>query len=275
MSNFGDGVTVLIGAGAEVNAWQPIVRALNRFGGFDIESSCEANDILTQVVHNRRYFALANEYARRRNFSADAPSAKGLSECEASYAKICDAIRNELQAEPSREAAIQLRPEFSAVWNRVVKGASVCVMTTNWDLSISTELQRQWPDIGHDAVMHLHGDQRSAMGFVLPNEVTFEPYRNDEEIQYLNKRRRAIISTLEQAKRLVIYGLSLSPLDAELAHVLTSGIELGAVDEIDIVDPQHRRVARRLIAMIPSRRPVVVGRSPRELESTVRYEWSK
>ena len=93
--------------------------------------------------------------------------------------------------------------------------------------------------------MHLHGDFREARGMVLPTEVTFEPYRAKPDVVLMSARRRAIMTALETTDRFVIYGLSMSPLDAELVQVVTFGIECGRVTEIQIVDPDHRTVARR------------------------------
>jgi hypothetical protein len=271
-------VLLLIGSGAEVNSWEPVTRALRRVGGLDIESPDEANGYLAHVVQARRYFSMSNAYLEKRNSDEHPPSTSGLAESNDAYARVCDAIRDELRiAEaPGHANGIKLRPEFSDVWNVVANQASrICVMTTNWDLTILEEVQRRWPTAGDDAVMHLHGDRRDVSGFLLPTEMTFEPYRDEASIQLLSKRRGAIMKALEAAERVVIYGLSLAPLDAELAQVVAWGMDSGRVDDVEIIDPEHRRIARRLMALIPSRRPKVLGREPSTLGAVTQHAWTR
>jgi hypothetical protein len=123
--------------------------------------------------------------------------------------------------------------------------------------------------------MHLHGERREAAGFLLPTEITFEPYQEDADIRLLSKRRRAIINAIEAADRILVYCLSLAPLDAELAQVITAGLELGRVVDIETVDPEHRRVARRLMSLVPTKRPNIHGRDPRDWGTVVRHTWPK
>lgn len=269
-------VVLLVGAGSQLNSWEPVRRALCRVGSLDIESPDEANGILTGIVQARRYFALANAYLRDRNGAEHQPSAIGLAESEKAYSRACDAIRDELRIAEQGVDGIRLRPEFNDVWNVVVgAGAQTCVMTANWDLTLLAEMARQFPGAGDDLVMHLHGDRRDTSGFLLPSEMTFEPYGCEADIRLLTGRRRAIMTAFEDAKRAVIYGLSFAPLDAELTQVVAFGVETGAVETIEIIDPEHRRVARRLMAIIPSRRPQILGRDPSNFQKVTQHGWSR
>ena len=114
-------------------------------------------------------------------------------------------------------------------------------MTTNWDRTLSEEVARRWRSADDKTVMHLHGDFREARGMVLPTKVTFEPYRAKPDVVLMSARRRAIMTALETTDRFVIYGLSMSPLDAELVQVVTFGIECGRVTEIKSWTPTIER----------------------------------
>lgn len=270
-------VVLLVGSGAQLNAWEPVKRALRRVGSLDIESPDEANAILAHIVQTRRYFALATSYLRGRNDAAEhQPLANGLKESDIAYARVSGAIRHELGIAEEASDGIRLRPEFNDVWNTVVGvGDRICMMTTNWDRALSSEMMRRWRSADDDVVMHLHGDRRDAAGFLLPTEMTFEPYRSDADIRLLTERRRALMTSFEEANRVVIYGLSFGPLDAELAQVVAFGMESARVKSVEIIDPDHRRVARRLMAIIPSQRPKILGRDPSKLQSVVQHAWTR
>jgi hypothetical protein len=260
-----ESVAFLIGTGAQVNSWEPVLRALRRVAWSHVESAEEANGILAHVVQVRRWFAHAVALLREQGKADHQPSATGLQEANATYARICEAIRHELalSENPADADGIRLQPQFNDVWKVLIGDAQrVCILTPNWDRVLSREASRRWPGAGDEIVYHLHGDRRDGAGFLLPSETTFEPYRDAADVRLLNRRRSAMMAVLEEAERLVIYGLSLAPSDAELAHVLTHGLAIGRVTHIDIVDPNHRSVARRLQALIPSRRIEVFGRDP-------------
>jgi hypothetical protein len=67
---------------------------------------------------------------------------------------------------------------------------------------------------------------------------------------------------MDEAKVLVICGLSLSPADAELAQVVATGLDFGSVEEVLVADPSHGLVCARIYALLRKRTPSVVGCDP-------------
>jgi hypothetical protein len=58
----------------------------------------------------------------------------------------------------------------------------------------------------------------------------------------------------------ILYGISIDPLDAELAQTLASGWSNPNLEEILIVDPNHCLIAHRVNLLIDRRRDVrVIG----------------
>jgi hypothetical protein len=81
------------------------------------------------------------------------------------------------------------------------------------------------------------------------------------------------MKVLEKAERLFVYGLSLSSEDAELAQVTAAGLDDSQVQEVQIIDPQHERVAHRLMALLQKGRPVIYGRTSEQLAPQTAYTW--
>jgi hypothetical protein len=57
---------------------------------------------------------------------------------------------------------------------------------------------------------------------------------------------RDLVRGMEFANTLVLYGLSLSPLDAELSLWLSMGLDNSKVNRIYVVDPHYATVISRL-----------------------------
>jgi hypothetical protein len=134
-------VLVLIGAGAQTDSWAPVVRALRRAGAL-VETPEEANGVLAQIVQARRYNALANAYLVKRNGRPHEPSARSLTESADTYARICSEIRAELELAEGEPDGIKLRPELTTVLDSIVASrALICLMTTNWDLTLMRGLR--------------------------------------------------------------------------------------------------------------------------------------
>jgi hypothetical protein len=137
---------------------------------------------------------------------------------------------------------------------------------------IAARVSAQWPEL-QDAVFHVHGDRREPANLLLPTEVAFEPYRRPNVRRAAQARHFVIMQVLEKAERLFVYGLSLSSEDAELAQVIAAGLDESHVQLVEIVDPQHDRVAYRLMALLQKRRPSIRGRDPSQLAGPTSYLW--
>jgi hypothetical protein len=70
----------------------------------------------------------------------------------------------------------------------------------------------------------------------------------------------------------IIYGLAIDPLDAELGQTLAVGWSNHNLEEILIVDPKHEVIAHRVNLLLDTRRDVrVLGLDPSTLEEERDY----
>jgi len=138
---------------------------------------------------------------------------------------------------------INVRKEFATiVMNLLIQDdrrLALMLITTNWDTVVATALS----DIlnitmrGTLRPLHIHGSIDDEQTLYLPTEMTKEPYRTREEEQKIGGLHGSIWRGLEDAHRVILYGLSLSPLDAELGQTLAAGWSNQNLREINIVCP--------------------------------------
>ena len=202
---------------------------------------------------------------------------------DAVYARVVAAIRHRLTAAQKR-GSIRLRDDFKETWNRAVGDdpgpTDLTVLTTNWDEVFINRMVATWQGGVRPELLHLHGGLKPAAGtLLLPAETAIEPYRPQDspEAQELLKRRQVLADCIEEADVLVLWGIGLSPLDAELMQAIQKGLYAGDLRPrvIRIVNPEHRQVARRLMALKPldwepGLLPDLSGWSDGEV---CRYEW--
>ena len=93
-------------------------------------------------------------------------------------------------------------------------------------------------------MLHIHGNVSQPSNLYLPTEVAEEPYFDDDDTTERSNFRGAMIQAIHEAKRVVLYRLGLSPLDAELGQILASGIHDSGSKEIFVIDPNHHRGGR-------------------------------
>jgi hypothetical protein len=102
--------------------------------------------------------------------------------------------------------------------------------------------------------------------------MTKEPYREPAEELNIGGTHGSIWRGLEGAHRAVVYGLSISPLDAELAQTLACGWSNENLREIDIIAPDHAVIAQRVNLLLDRRRDIVVrGFAPHNVDVAVDY----
>jgi len=177
------------------------------------------------------------------------------------YQDLTAAIVRELTA-ASVAGSLHVRPFVSELGLRLTESDYV-VLTTNWDFVLETEFVDR-------PVLHIHGDIGDSEGLYLPAEMAWEPYR---ELKWhaiytgtapprpwqLWRRRLVrypdLWSTLSQANwilsrvdRIIVGGLSFSPLDAELGGLIKSAVDGGRrrVRELIVIDPESQPVAQRI-----------------------------
>ena len=260
------GLTVLVvGAGAVENAWTPILRALEHYHDFPLTQD-GATSFLARVVYLQRWHTTFPDPAERER----------LAGIQKMYGNICTQIRTEVRA--AQEAGeLRVRPEFDAIIERflVKRRTPFAVINTNWDSTIEDALTARFGK-RHGSIVgasHLHGSVRSDDPLYLPTELTREAYRSTDEHNRFGGLHVGAMQALECARHVVLYGLSLSPLDAELSQTIESGWNGSSLlESVDIIDLDHELVAHRVNLLVDPRRVVAVhGYHPSALETRSDY----
>jgi hypothetical protein len=256
---------LIVGAGAVENAWNPVIRALQPFFSHLILDADSANSYLARVIYLLRWWA-----------SINTPFAKEQMKIHKEHlAEIREAICLELKNAQANGEIRERRELFSLIDKLVVDdGIAMMLVTTNWDRVVETALA-QHLNVRFEVTLrplHIHGSMNDANTLYLPTEVTKEPYRSHEEEQSIGGLHGSIWRGLEGVYRAVIYGLSLSPLDAELLQTLAAGFENPNLREIFVVVPEHKVIAGRINLLLnPARKIQVRGCAPGELDVLYNY----
>lgn len=258
-----DQLVLLVGSGAVVNSWEPIRRALaDRFPW--LRTSDNAYFAMARLVYLLRY--AVGPRARRSHAGLDA--AELQHRVVADIQGIRAAITRELQAAQA-SGELRVHAAFDHVLRAQVfsQACELTVVTTNWDETIDAHVREAYavhrPDACPPRVHHLHGVLSDPSTLYLPTEVTDELYRDDRAEEHLSEQHELLLDSLRRAHRLVLYGLSLSPLDVELAIAVAIGCERAPLREISVVDHDCEAVAERLsLSLCRNDMPVVRCHKP-------------
>jgi hypothetical protein len=205
----------LLGSGAVANAWVPVVAAVQEFYAHArVTNEHEANFVLAWWVYHQRIRALRvqkgnlSEEAQERNRQLEI-SDLGLRQTIAAYLRVA-----------SEQSFFRLRPQAVGVLNDQRWGDSRVFLTANWDRLL--EMDMAYPA---KSVVHIHGNVEKPSCLYLPTETSTELYRTEEANKHIGLLTGTAWQFIRDARQLCIYGLSLSPLDAELGVVLGTGLE--------------------------------------------------
>lgn len=208
---------------------------------------------MANLVYNVRWWQFD---ADRRK---DAESQELLQRAKQPRDELCQGIATQLRA---AEAAgdIKVRDGFDFIWNRYIGGVGeFFVVTTNWDLVLDRYIETYFPEL-KGRVFHVHGDHSNPHALLLPSEVAFESYYDHALRTEALARHKLIMDVIDKADALVIYGLSLSPLDAELSQLINAGLYQGdgeSTKRVEIVDIDPKAVANRLRSVLQGKPPVI------------------
>ncbi|MCI1016875.1 hypothetical protein HWE04_23715 [Herbaspirillum sp. C7C2] len=136
----------------------------------------------------------------------------------------------------------------------------ILLISTNWDTVIENAIRKILIKDFHLQLnpIHIHGSVSNTNRMYLPSEVTRERYRDKADEIWIGNQHGLAWMSLENCRKVVIYGLSLDPLDAELGMVLAAGFSNQVLEEILIVDPNHSVIAHRVNLLLERRRDVKV-----------------
>jgi hypothetical protein len=243
---------LIVGAGAVQQAWSPVIRALQPDFDFPIDGD-SANSFFARLVYLLRWW-----YSSPDNELTRTNQKQHLEYLNDLKLRIAQELAD---AQSAGELAV--RPQFYDVIDHFLvpnrnKNASFMLVNTNWD-TVADEATRSHLIKTHDGEvypLHIHGSVDDHRLLYLPSELTKEPYRTPDEDQKIGGIHGSIMRGLEDASRVVIYGLSLSPLDAELLQTLAAGFSNDNLKEVHVVVPDHKLVAGRVRLLLDPRRTV-------------------
>jgi len=262
-----DKIAFIVGAGAVENAWQPILDLFESSLGYKLDAD-GANCFFARQVYLMRFYA-----------TGTFPDAKKyldqiLADVNEQKKEIADALK---AAEV--KGLIKPRKELRSILYKFVFSSTnqSILITTNWDTVIDKAInvhgETNHPKIGSDIQsLHFHGSVDTPELLYLPSEVVKEPYRSDDQDRELGTLHGTVWRTLEQATKVILYGLSIDPLDAELSQTLAAGWSSPNIREIIIINPDHKKVAQRVKLLLDPRYPAkIIGYSPSDLDTKFEY----
>lgn len=234
----------LAGAGVVENSWLPVRKALETYF-LNLPEGEENLAFATEIYELRR---VATAYKIIFRLAA----LKHLKSVLQLYSKFKQSMRryNNLKKEIADNLIFAMNenqlnlidsiPKIHAKWLK--NPDTDIIVTTNWDLMLESFFTDYF-------VYHLHGDIMDYETLYLPSEIAAELYHYIEGKRKLSSFMNRIsygdwLAT--GIERLIISGLSLSPLDAELHSFLNSAIQKGSIPEVIIIDPYPEQVYKKL-----------------------------
>lgn len=256
-------IAFIFGAGAVENAWKPIQDAIEKVYGFKTTPD-SANCQLSRDVYLARFMAIHKNKA-------------GLNDMLLRMKTLKQQICYELY-HAQKDGKIKARKELQAILEKFlfVDNTAAFLISTNWDTVIDDEILRlaelEINKYGMDIDgFHIHGSIFDKHGLYLPSEHAYEPYRNKKEIKNFGDRTGIFVYHVEIADTIILYGLSIDPLDAELSQAIASSWSK-KLKQIIIINPDYKTVAERIKLLNElSHKIVIKCFDPSDLENEIIY----
>ena len=233
-------IAILVGAGAVENAWEPILTCFRPINRHETDADT-AN------------FLFAKSICAMRLYSKSPKGAKQLKEEQELVKSMKDAICYSLKL-AQKSGLLKPRKEFRAILDKFV----LCnpsnlfgFVSTNWDTVIDSEadswVKERYYDIESAKVFHIHGSIDAHEHIYLPSETSMENYRSDDENYKVGYAHFTTYQFLKEANSLILYGISLDPLDAELTLLLNGAFTPDtSIREVIIINPDYQKVRKRV-----------------------------
>ncbi len=234
---------IIVGAGAVENAWSPILCAFKKVMDNDV-------DIYGANTLFANYIYLLRAYSKIPVDKAKMALKVTLKDTLTLKRAICEEI-----SVAQESGLLKPRKEFVEILRKVVSepNSGIALISTNWDNVIDlkvAEFFRQMELNTDIRCVHIHGSFEYAEHLYLPSETTQENYRTNEENKNFGLNHLISINLLASASRIILYGISLDPLDAELCQNLCSAILTNnRLKEIVIINPKFKKIKSRIMAI--------------------------
>lgn len=239
-------IVIIVGAGAVENAWVPIINAIKVVTGQTVDID-GANCFFARLIYLLRFYSKIPHSNAKTYLKISKENAETIK------IAICEEIKI-----AQKNGILKPRNEFRKILKKFALnnyGNSVSLISTNWDTVIDNDVNNLLKQIykGEQTLkcFHIHGSVEFPNHLYLPSETTQENYRSDTENKNFGLNHAKTIQLLEQANQILIYGLSLDPLDAELSQVLGgASFANNHIQEIIIVNPDHERIKNRVKVLL-------------------------
>jgi hypothetical protein len=257
-------IALIAGAGAVENAWEPVLTMFRPIHGHETDADT-AN------------FLFAKAICALRLYSKSPKGAKQLKEEQETISLMKEVICDSLKL-AQQTYLLKPRKEFKAILNKFVfadPNQLFGFVSTNYDTVIDRETNRlvkeRYNDIESAKVFHIHGSIEKHEHLYLPSETSMENYRSDAENDELGYKHFSTYHFLPQANIIILYGLSLDPLDAELCLLLSGAFSRSkTVREILIINPNYQLIRKRVKILLFPRTDIRIRCfTPDNLESEV------
>lgn len=256
-------IAMLIGAGAVDKAWEPILNCFRPINGPETDAD---------TVN----FLFAKSICALRLYSKSPKGAIQLKDEQALVMSMKEVIGMALKL-AQQKGILNPRKEFEAILNKFVfadPNNQFGFVSTNWDTVIDSETARlvkqRYKDI-EGKVFHIHGSIEAHEHLYLPSETSMENYRSDAENDKLGYNHYTTLQFLEEANIIILYGISLDPLDAELS-LLLSGVfaKSKTIREVIIINPKYQLIRKRVNILLFRKTEITIRCfTPENLETEV------
>lgn len=245
-------IAMLVGAGAVENTWEPILTIFKQMS--DSETDADSAN-----------FLIAKSICALRLYSKLPTGEKQLKE-ELETVKLLKEIIGDSLKLAQHKGILKPRKEFEIILNKFVfdnPNNLFGFVSTNWDTVIDEEAQRlvkqKYPDIEQVKVFHIHGSIGEHQHLYLPTETSQENYRTADENKKLGLKHFSTLKFLNEADRLILYGISLDPLDAELNLLLSANFtNSNTIKEVIIINPDWLKIKKRVKLLLYPRKDVTI-----------------
>lgn len=246
--------TLITGAGAVKNAWEPIIRLLSKYE--DTRASFDeklANSYFAQLIYRLRF-----------HFS-DKNKSDGYEQIFNQYRLLKVAIPDYLDVAQQRKE-LKIRSQFGKVLDSFVldSQSKLRVINMNWDTVVDKALNEYYKK--EIEVIHLHGCI-TGRNLYFPSEIVREPYRSTDDIEDYEYLHSDAINVIKESRRIILYGISLDPLDAELLTTIWAGISDNLEDIIIVSLSEDLSIISNRIKLVLGKKSNIriVGYTPDDL----------
>lgn len=256
-------IAIIFGAGAVENAWQPVLDAFRLLWRCEIDVD-SANCLFARQIYLLRAYSKFQDTKSSENLKIEKEQVQFLKEI------ICNQIKI-----AQKNGSIRPREEFAKILEKFVfrdMSNMFGLVSTNWDTVIDDKADEivglVYDDIDSAKCFHIHGSSDLPNKLYLPSETTHENYRSDEENKALGLNHYLTLNFLKDANQIILYGISIDPLDAELSQILNSAFTSeNNLQEVIIINPEYDKIRNRVkLLLLPKNNIKLRCYSPENLE---------